>query len=164
MNSKLIFTWKLLCMGICITSGFAAIVHFSNFPIFGVLYYIMLVELCFAYTIVYEKAFKVPDLMTNVRSRLRLPTRSVRDKAQRNVLYKQLRSIPVVENLLCNNWGEWILFCKAALVCNERPCWEGGRRRHGEDERTAPDLFRPAEKCALNFKLIVAKICPVGYN
>ena len=60
------------------------------------MYYIILVELCFAHTVVYDKAFKVPELITKVRSALRLPTRSVRDEAQRNGLYKQLRSIPAV--------------------------------------------------------------------
>ena len=37
VNQDLIFTWKLLSLGMCIVNGYAAISHFGGYPIFGVM-------------------------------------------------------------------------------------------------------------------------------
>ena len=64
VNSKLIFTWKLLCLGMCIMSGYAAIAHLSDHTVFGVMYFALFLEGSIIYAVMYEQAFKVPDLIT----------------------------------------------------------------------------------------------------
>ena len=39
VNQNMIFTWKILSIGMCITAGYAAIAHFGDHPIFGIMYY-----------------------------------------------------------------------------------------------------------------------------
>ena len=58
----MIFTWKILSMGMCFTTGYAAVAHFGNYPVFGVMYYGILFDVSLFYAIPYEKAFKVPGI------------------------------------------------------------------------------------------------------
>ena len=96
VNRNLIFTAKLVCLGISITCGYAAIAHFSRYPVFGVMYYVICFEPLFAYTALYQKAFMVPYLMAKARTALRLRVQSIPSEAVRTILVKQLRSIPQV--------------------------------------------------------------------
>ena len=97
VNRKLIFTWKLVCIGIGITSGYAAIAHFSLYPIFGVMFYVLFFEVAVIYAIMYEKAFQVSDLMAKARMALRMRgQQGLLSKAQRNDWARKLRSIPAV--------------------------------------------------------------------
>ena len=38
VNQHLIFSWKLLSLGISITCGYAAVAHFVDYPQYGVTY------------------------------------------------------------------------------------------------------------------------------
>ena len=96
VNASMIFTWKLLCLSLCITSGYTAIAHFSDHPVFGVMYYVIFADCSLTYAVMYEKGFKVPDLITKVRAALRLRARRFGNKAQRNLLERQVMSIPPV--------------------------------------------------------------------
>ena len=70
VHRNFILTWKLLSLGMSITSGYAAIAHFSEYPVFGVMFYLLVFDAIFIYSVMYEKAFKVPDLMAETRSAL----------------------------------------------------------------------------------------------
>ena len=95
-NQSVIFTWKLLCLGLCITSGYAAIAHFSDHPVFGIMYYVIFVDASLTYGVMYEKGFKVPELITKVRAALRMRVRQLPNKTQRSLLDRQVMSIPPV--------------------------------------------------------------------
>ena len=93
-----IFTWKLHCISISIIIlGCAAIVHFQDHVIFGVMYYVVFVHAVAIYALVYQKAFAVPysfrDTLQNVLERLRQERRR---GPWRSATEKQLRSIPLV--------------------------------------------------------------------
>ena len=93
VHCNLIFTWKLLCIGLGIINGYAAIAHFGEHPIFGVLYYVIWIDCAIIYTVIYEKAFKVPDLITKTKTAFRLRERGMRNKAARNVFERQVKSV-----------------------------------------------------------------------
>ena len=44
VNDNLIFTWKLLSIGVCILTGYAGIAHFGDYPIFGAMYCVTFVN------------------------------------------------------------------------------------------------------------------------
>ena len=44
LNRHLIFTMKILCLTLAITDGYAAIAHFSDHLIFGILYYMLVID------------------------------------------------------------------------------------------------------------------------
>ena len=90
LNSYLIFTWKLVSISTCITCGFAAIAHFSDQIVFGIMYYVLLLDAAFLYTIIYEKAFKIPRLFDETASRARLHM----GRTRRDGFSKQISSIP----------------------------------------------------------------------
>ena len=62
IHRHVVFTWKLACIGFCILCGYAAIAHFNDHPIFGIVYYIGFIDSMLIYTLVYGKAFKVSEL------------------------------------------------------------------------------------------------------
>ena len=72
VNQHLIFTWKIVSLGMCITCGYAAIAHFQEHPVFGVMYYVMFLEAAPVYMLLYQKAFKVPVLFQRAKFLLRL--------------------------------------------------------------------------------------------
>ena len=41
VNRNVIFTYKLFCIGACIVFGYAAIAHFTDHIIFGVMYHVL---------------------------------------------------------------------------------------------------------------------------
>ena len=94
VNRNLIFTCKLLCIGAGIFSGYAAIAHFNHHPIFGVMYFIVFLDLVLIYCIIYAKAFKVPLLVREATLRLEMLANRLGNKTRRDTLRKQLRSIP----------------------------------------------------------------------
>ena len=51
VNRQLIFSWKLVSIGAGIVTGYAAIVHFGDYPIFGILYCVMLFDDVLIYTL-----------------------------------------------------------------------------------------------------------------
>ena len=89
VNGDLIFTWKLVSISVAIMNGYAAIAHFAEHPIFGVMYYILLVDCAFIYTVIYEKAFKIPQLFDQAASCALLRIRRNRT----NVFRRQILSI-----------------------------------------------------------------------
>ena len=98
INGNLIFTWKFTSLGVSIISGYAAIAHFKEHPIFGIMYYVFFAEVTLAYSLLYEKAFKTPELfkMAVNAELFRLGTGQNRKKwtiMKNKALSKQLRSI-----------------------------------------------------------------------
>ena len=93
VNRQLIFSWKLLSIGMCIISGYAAIAHFGDHPIFGVLYYGMFFDIALFYTIPCEKAFKVPILLTEAKRLLRAQGTMQGNRMEQKILRGQVMSI-----------------------------------------------------------------------
>ena len=95
---NLIFTWKIVALSFCIISGYAAIAHFKEHPVFGIMYYSLLVEVTLAYNLIHGKAFKTPALFKQAVDaelmRLGTDQKWQTGKAvQRKVLARQFRSI-----------------------------------------------------------------------
>ena len=61
VNSYVIFSWKVMCISISIGAGYAAIAHFGDSPIFGLMYCLALANCVSMYTLSYGKAFKMSD-------------------------------------------------------------------------------------------------------
>lgn len=55
----IIFVLKLICISLCIINGYAAIAHFSEHPVLGIMYCVVSVNVSILYTVVYDKAFGV---------------------------------------------------------------------------------------------------------
>ena len=95
-NQHLIFTWKLLSLGICIVSGYAAISHFGEFPIFGVMYCVLFLDGLVIYTVIYAKAMLVPSLFD--KAKWAVGQRAGRSrkmiKIENTILQKRLLAIP----------------------------------------------------------------------
>ena len=72
LHRYLIFTWKLLSITGSILLGFAAIAHFQELPVFGIVYCISLLDFVFLYAFIYEKAFKIPQLFDEAALRAEL--------------------------------------------------------------------------------------------
>ena len=96
VHRNLIFTWKVICLGVCIVNGYAAFAHFSDHPFFGIMYYVILVESSVIYTVMYAKAFKVPCLIGQAKNAFRLREMRLGSKANRNMLWRQVMSVPSV--------------------------------------------------------------------
>ena len=96
VNRYLIFTCKLHCIGLAIVTGYAAIAHFTEYPVFGVMYYVIFFDLLLMYALVYEKAFKVAELFEKAKSTLILQSRRSVGGVDWNVLRRQVRSVPPV--------------------------------------------------------------------
>ena len=96
VHRNLIFTWKLACLAMSITCGYAAIAHFNQHPVFGTMYYIVFFETSFVYTVIYEKAFKIPYLMATAKISLSLRAQGMQNEVPRKVLARQLKSMPLV--------------------------------------------------------------------
>ena len=96
VNCYLIFAWKIQSLGMSITCGYAAIAHFKDHPVFGVMYYLMLLDAALIYMLLYEKAFKVPELFNRAKPLLRLRGNRVRNGLQRKVMSRQAMSIQPV--------------------------------------------------------------------
>lgn len=93
---SVIFTWKLVSIGAGIVCGYAAIAHFQDYPIFGVMYYVIFMDGSLTYMFIYEKGFKVPDMFHRAKNLLRLHSSRCGRTRQWQILDKQLMSIPSV--------------------------------------------------------------------
>ena len=96
VNRQLIFTWKLLSIGMGIVCGYAAIAHFNDHPVFGIMYYVILFDVVLAYTVVYGKTFRIPTLLESAKVRLQLCGTRYRNRAQKKLLKASVKSIPRV--------------------------------------------------------------------
>ena len=96
VNRHIIFTLKLLYIGIGIISGYAAIAHFKDYPFFGIIYYVMFVDVSLIYTVIYEKGFQVSDKFQKAKNLLRFHALVNGRVGGRKVLEKQFKSIPNV--------------------------------------------------------------------
>ena len=96
VSRELIFTWKLLSLGVGIFSGYAAIAHFNHQPVFGVMYYAMLFDCVLIYTQVYEKAFRLPSQLERVKTLLKLRGTNYGNRAERKLLSRRVNSIPAM--------------------------------------------------------------------
>ena len=96
VHENIIFTWKLLSIGTSIICGYAAIAHFQDYPVFGIMYCTISVDACLIYTLIYEKGFKVPDMFRRAKNMLRLHGSRYGRTNQWKILDRQLMSIPPV--------------------------------------------------------------------
>ena len=96
LNRNLILTLKVCCLGLGICVGYAAVAHFSDYPLFGIVYYVVLLEACIVYAVTYQKAFRVPVLVAEARVACRLRARRLISRSQHDDIDAQLRSIPPV--------------------------------------------------------------------
>ena len=88
-----IFLLKLCSITMCILNGYAAIAHFSEHPVFGTMYYALLVDMTLLYSIVYEKAFQIPNQFTQAVQEIWVHLPKGGDR-KRQAVAKYLRSIP----------------------------------------------------------------------
>ena len=96
VNRNIIFTWKLFCIATSIVTGYAAIAHFTDFPLFGVMYYVIFFDVLLIYALLYEKGFKVAALFERAKDTLVLHSRKGANGAEWKILKRQVRSIPTV--------------------------------------------------------------------
>ena len=98
VQHDLIFTWKLLSLGISIVSGYAAISHFGDYPIFGFMYCVLFFDSAIIYTVLYAKALLVPGIFKKAKVAIlhRLSRYRKMNKFENAIIQKQLISIPPV--------------------------------------------------------------------
>ena len=94
VNRDFIFTLKLLEIGISISSGYAAIAHFKDYPIFGVMYNVVFMGSSLLYMLIYGKGYKVSDTFKNAKTLLGSHVRRNGMAGGWKILEKQLLSIP----------------------------------------------------------------------
>ena len=99
LNRNLIFTWKLVGVGVSIIAGYAAIAHFKDHLVFGLMYYVIFFDTSLSYILIYGKAFKTPALFKQaVHFALEIvgaeQDRKILKAIKLKVLARQLRSIP----------------------------------------------------------------------
>ena len=93
---NVIFTWKLFCIGSCIVNGYAAIAHFTDDPIFGVMYCVIFFDDFIIYALLYGAGFKVAVLFEKTKTILTLHARKGVGGADWKILKRQVRSIAKV--------------------------------------------------------------------
>ena len=98
VNRNLIFTWKLLSIGMCITSGYAAINHFKDHIVFGFMYYYIFLNAPLIYITLYEKAVQVSTLFRQAvqQTLLQLVETRQLSRVERNILVRKFRAMPPV--------------------------------------------------------------------
>ena len=90
VNGYLIFIFKLACISVGIIAGFSAVAHFREHPIFGILYYVLVLNATLMYTLMYGKTFEIPRLLDEAKSLALLLLHGQR----RGILRRQILSIP----------------------------------------------------------------------
>ena len=96
VNQNLIFTCKLICIGVSITSGYGAIAHFMDHPVYGVMYVVLFLNCTLLYVLVYDKAFRTPSLLKQVKGTFRLQLNRERNSFQRKIMDRRVMSIPML--------------------------------------------------------------------
>ena len=96
VNQYLILTWKLFCIGLGIASGYAAIAHFTDYPMFGLMYYALFFDVLMFYAFLYEKGFKVAASFDQTNAVLMLKSRKGLGGTEWKIVKRQVRSIPSV--------------------------------------------------------------------
>ena len=94
VHENTVFTFKLFSIGTCIVTGYVAIAHSQDYPVFGIMYYAIFIDCFLVYMLIYEKGFKVPDMFRKAKRTLRLRAQG-RGRAH-EILKRQLMSIPAV--------------------------------------------------------------------
>ena len=93
VNAHIIFAWKLLSIGVCIMTGYAGIAHFSDYPIFGAMYYAIFLDISLVYMILYEKAFTIPVLCSELKALLKVRAIQIVNKTERKLRKRLVMSI-----------------------------------------------------------------------
>ena len=96
VHENIIFTFKLLAISVSIVCGYAAIAHFEDYSVFGMMYYVIFMDTTMIYMLIYENGFKVADKFHSAKSTLRLRARGRGRPNEWKVLGRQLMSIPPV--------------------------------------------------------------------
>ena len=101
VNRAIIFTWKLLSIGLSIISGYAAIAHFKDHPIFGIMYYVTFIDSSLSYILVYGKGVRVPQTFSQATNQLRLRLISWNRQRERAAILVCLNDVVVnIVNML----------------------------------------------------------------
>ena len=96
VNRQLILTSKLFALVSGIFCGYAAIAHFNDHPIFGVMYYVFVINSVLVYTQTYEKAFQVSAQLEGVKRLMRLRGTNYASRVHRKLLVRRVNSLPLV--------------------------------------------------------------------
>src|SRR4051794_3260101 len=70
-----IFVFKIVSLGACITSGYAAIAHFNEHPLFGIMYYAILIIVAIIYCVLFDRAFAIPRMFQAATRQMMLKLR-----------------------------------------------------------------------------------------
>ena len=100
VNCYAIFSCKVGFITSCIITGYSAIAHFSDFPVFGVLNYLVLLNGLFIYCFTYGRAFKIPPLFQETSRSAVLQVQACgsmgMSEEDAKIFRRQIRSIPRV--------------------------------------------------------------------
>ena len=75
VNRNVIFAWKLVSLGIAIGGGYATIAHFTDQPVFGIMYCLTFLDSTIFYCLLYGRAFQIPILFRKATALLLLRVR-----------------------------------------------------------------------------------------
>ena len=93
VNSYVIYSWKSICVFMCVGAGYAAIAHFTDYPVFGVLYHVIAVFAAFVYIFSFDQAFKIPSLFEYAAKEAMLHAR-IGNPESVKIFKLQIKSIP----------------------------------------------------------------------
>ena len=95
-NSYLVFTYKQLCLFVTIFSGFGAIVCFGFNNMFAAFSALLFADIMVVYSVVYEKAFAIPDGVQELKNKLMLLVhgKNMIWRREVEILRRQIRAVP----------------------------------------------------------------------
>ena len=79
-----------------ISSGYAAIAHFWDYPIFGIMYYVIFSDTTLIYVVIYGKGFQIPEVFIKAKNLIRSQANRCRGSVRRKTVERKLLSIPAV--------------------------------------------------------------------
>ena len=94
-NAIVIFSAKQSLLWTCIFTGYVTLVHFWDNPIVGAVIAVMFVDCFVSYSVIYEKAFSIPDSVEKVKATLLLSlrTRQGHSDKERQLLRRRVASV-----------------------------------------------------------------------
>ena len=70
--------------------------HFMNHPVYGIMYVVLFLNCTLLYVLVYDKAFRTPSLLEQVKGTFRLQLNRERNSFQRKIMDRRVMSIPML--------------------------------------------------------------------
>ena len=98
IHRHIIFSYKMVCLAISITCGYAAITSLADNPIFGTMYCVLFSENAAIYSLIYQKAFSVPNRFQEAKRKALIKVQTaaytaVLTKFEKMVLQRKIRSV-----------------------------------------------------------------------